>query len=390
MNSPPKVAVIVTEYRRNSHADVIAGRLLAGYDLNGQWQLPRLQVVSMYTDQVPDNDMSRDKAAQHGFAIVETIKEALTQGTDKLVVDGVVLIGEHGDYPRNEKGQKLYPRYELYHQVIEVFQDTGQTVPVFCDKHLSTQWSKALWMVEQSRHLGFPLLTGSVQTMSWRRPPLELALGTPVDKAVAYFHGPKEDYGIHALEVLQCMVERRAGGETGVDAVQCLEGPSVWAWTDANPWAEDLLQHALTRSDTCKPGSPRDNCAAPILFVLDYRSGLQGAAYILNGHLTDRGFAAQVVGVDEPLSAQFYAQPVRPFGHHSSTAHYIEEMMLTGHADWPAERTLLTTGALEALMDSSHRGNARLPTPHLQVQYTAPEASHFLRGSVPPEDAEKL
>jgi hypothetical protein len=65
-------------------------------------------------------------------------------------------------------------------------------------------------------------------------------------------------------------------------------------------------------------------------------------------------------------------------------------MMLTGHADWPAERTLLTTGALAALMDSSYRGNVRLPTSHLQVEYTAPEASHFLCGPVPPEDAEKL
>jgi hypothetical protein len=164
-------------------------------------------------------------------------------------VDGVVLIGEHGDYPRNEKGQKLYPRYELYRQVIEVFQDTGQTVPVFCDKHLSTEWSKALWMVDQSRHLGFPLLTGYVQTMSWRRPPLELALSTPVEKAIAYFHGPKEDYGIHALEILQCMVERRAGGETGIDAVWCLEGPAVWDWTDARPAAAcpHSLRHLQAR-----------------------------------------------------------------------------------------------------------------------------------------------
>jgi hypothetical protein len=385
-----KIAVIVTEYRRNSHADVIAGRLLAGYDFNGQRQQPRLQVVSMYTDQVPANDMSRDMAAQHGFAIVDTITEALMQDTDRLGVDGVVLIGEHGDYPRNDKGQKLYPRYELYRQIMEVFQQTGQTVPVFCDKHLSTEWSKALWMVEQSRELGFPLLTGSVQTMSWRRPPLELDLGSHVEQAVTYFHGPKEDYGIHALEVQQCMVERRAGGETGIDAVQCLEGHPVWDWTDANPWAGELLQHALTRSDTCKPGTPRDNCAEPILFVSQYRSGLVAAAYILNGHLSDRGFAAQVAGRHEPLSTQIYAQPVRPFGHHSSTAHYIEELVLTGTAAWPAERTLLTTGALESLMDSSYGGNIRLETPHLQVRYSAPEASHFLHEPVPPEDAERL
>lgn len=386
----PNIAVIVTEYRRNSHADVIAGRMLEGYQFEGTRCEPRLQVVTMYTDQVPDNDMSRDMCARHGVTITDTIREALMRGTDGLAVDGVVLIGEHGDYPLNEKGQKLYPRYELYQQIIEVFEQTGQTVPVFCDKHLSVEWAKALWMVEQPRRLGFPLLTGSVQPLSWRRPPLELEIGVPVQRAVTYFHGDKEAYGFHALEVLQCMVERRAGGETGIETVQCFEGQGVWDWTDANPWAQTLLDRALTHSDTVKPGSPRDNCAAPILFYLQYRSGLVGACYILSGHLRDRGFAADIEGASEPASTQIFAQNVRPFGHHAGTVHYIEEMMLTGKAAWPAERTLLTSGALEALMDSSFRGNVPVATPHLQVQYDAPPGSRFQGEPPPAEDAEPL
>lgn len=386
----PEIAVIVTEYRRNSHADVIAGRLLEGYDFEGQRRQPRLRVVTMYTDQVPDNDMSRDMCARHNVTITETIREALMRGTDHLAVDGVVLIGEHGDYPLNEKGQKLYPRYELYQQIIEVFDDTGSTVPVFCDKHLSVEWHKAQWMVEQSRRLGFPLLTGSVQPLSWRRPPLELEIGTPVQQAITYFHGDKEAYGFHAIEVLQCMVERRAGGETGIESVHCLEGAPVWEWADANPWSQALLDRALTHSDTCKPGSPRDNCDKPILFVLNYRSGLVGACFILSGYLRDRGFAANIAGVSEPASTQIYAQNVRPFGHHSGTVHYIEELVLTGKAAWPAERTLLTSGALEALMDSSYRGNVPVPTPHLQVSYDAPPGSRYQREPVPPPDAEPL
>ena len=388
--SRPKIAVICTEYRRNSHADVIAGRLLAGYIYEGTYRAPRLEVVTMYTDQVPANDMSRDLAAQHGYTIVDTVAEALTRGTGDLIVDGVVLIGEHGDYPRNEKGQKLYPRYELYRQVVESFEAVGRSVPVFSDKHLSIEWWKAQWMVEQSRRLGFPLLTGSVQPLSWRRPPLELDLGTPLQQALTYFHGPQEDYGIHALEVLQSVVERRAGNETGIAAVQCLEGSDIWDWTDASPWAGDLLAHSLTRSDTCKPGDPRDNCDEPILFVLDYCSGLQGACYLLNGHLKDRGFAVNIEAADAPVSTQVYAQHVRPFGHHAGTVHYIEDLVLTGRAAWPMERTLLTSGALEALMDSSWQGNVRLETPHLRVEYDAPAGSRFQREPITPEDAEPL
>lgn len=388
--SRPKIAVVCTEYRRNSHADVIAGRLLAGYQYEGQRIEPRLHVVSMYTDQVPDNDMSRDLAQQHGYTIYDTVAEALTLGTGALAVDGVVLIGEHGNYPTNEKGQKLYPRYELYHEIVDVFEASGRSVPVFCDKHLSTEWDKAVWMVAQPERLGYPLLTGSVQPLSWRRPPLELDIGTPVTHALTTFHGHIEHYGFHALEVLQCMVERRAGGETGIAAVQCLQGQAVWDWTDSSDWAPELLDHALSRSDTAKPGSPRDNCAEPILFLLEYRSGLAGACYILNGHLTDRGFAARVEGDTEPVSTQVYAQNVRPFGHHAGTVHYIEELILTGKAAWPAQRTLLTSGALEALMDSAYQDHVRLETPHLQVAYEAPPGSRFQGEPPPPEDEEPI
>jgi hypothetical protein len=385
--SRPKIAVVCTEYRRNSHADVITGRLLAGYQYEGRWCEPRLDVVSMYTDQVPDNDMSHDLAKQHDYTIYDTVAEALRMGTDSLAVDGVVLIGEHGDYPTNAKGQKLYPRYELYREVVDVFEASGRSVPVFCDKHLSTEWDKAVWMVEQTERHGYRLLTGSVQPLSWRRPPLEFDIGTPVTHALTTFHGHTEHYGFHALEMLQCMVERRAGGETGVAAVHCLEGAPVWEWTDGSDWAPPLLEHALRRSDTVKPGRPRDNCSEPILFLLEYGSGLQGACYILNGHLSDRGFAARVEGVADPVSTQVYAQNVRPFGHHAGTVHYIEELVLTGTAAWPPQRTLLTTGTLEALMDSSYEGNVRLETPHLKVAYDPPPGSRF-QGEPPPLEDE--
>jgi hypothetical protein len=134
-----QIATVITEYRRNAHADVIVGRLLDGYEYNGVKRTPRVQVVSMYTDQVPANDLSRGMASKHGVKIFPTVRETLMRGTGKLAVEGVVLVGEHGKYPANEKGQLLYPRYELYKQIIDVFRKTEHTVPVFSDKHLSTE-----------------------------------------------------------------------------------------------------------------------------------------------------------------------------------------------------------------------------------------------------------
>ena len=89
--------------------------------------------------------------------IYPTIAEALTLGGSKLAVDGVVLVGEHGNYPRNEKGQTKYPRYEFFEQIVKVFRDSGTSVPVFNDKHLSWNWEWARQMYDTSREMGFRL-----------------------------------------------------------------------------------------------------------------------------------------------------------------------------------------------------------------------------------------
>jgi hypothetical protein len=376
----PRIATVITEYRLNAHADVIVGRLLNGYEYDGKRRTPAVQVVSMYTDQVPKNDMSRDQAARHHVPIYPTVREALTLGGASLAVEGVVLIGEHGNYPDNEKGQKLYPRHRLYQEIVEVFRQSRRAVPVFTDKHLSTDWDKAKQMYDESRELRFPLMCGSSLPVTWRHPPVEMPNGADVKHAVTVFYGGKEAYGFHALESLQCMVERRKGAETGIAAVECIEGPAVWTWTDAHPWAARLLDAALARSETKKPGSPRDNAKQPILFQVEYRDGLQAAVYMLNGHCQDCTFAAEIAGRAEPLSTEIWLQSGRYYNHFSALVHYLEQMMTTRREPYPPERTLLTTGALAALMDSTNR---RTQTPHLAVAYRPPTRSLFARGPVP-------
>ena len=66
------------------------------------------------------------------------MEEALRRRGRRLAVDAVLLVGEHGDYPTNERGQKLYPRYELFERIVDVMRkQRAVAVPVFCDKHLS-------------------------------------------------------------------------------------------------------------------------------------------------------------------------------------------------------------------------------------------------------------
>ena len=142
-SAPRRLAAILTEYRPTSHADVIVGKYLEGFNQDDRPPYPRSKIVSMFTEQVPTTDMSRERAKKYNVPIFRTVADALTLAGDRVMVDGVLLIGEHGDYPTNDKAQKLYPRFEMFLKIADVFRQTKRAVPVFNDKHLSWSWRQA-------------------------------------------------------------------------------------------------------------------------------------------------------------------------------------------------------------------------------------------------------
>jgi hypothetical protein len=381
-----RVAAVVTMYthdaRLYSHAAVIIGRLLEGYSPNGVFTKPRTQLVSMYTDQVPSNDLSRGLSEKHGFKIYPTIKDALTLGGDQLGVDAVCFIGEHGNYPYNDRGQHLYPRYELMEPIVEVFRRTGKVVPVFSDKHFSYSWRKAKTMYGWSRELNYPLMAGSSIPLTMRHPLLEIPYGAGVNQAVVLGYGELDAYGFHTLESLQCMVERRKGGETGIRSVQWIEGEAVWRWRDGEgAWSKPLLDAALSRNSGLKPGSMEDHVKKPALFLLEYRDGLHAAAYMLDGYVRGWSFAANMKDRTDPVST-FFGQGdepgSRPFPHFDALVHCMEEMFITGKPMYPVERTLLTTCTLSLLFES-RAWKRRIETPELAIAYRAPQDTYFQR-----------
>ena len=138
-----KIALVTTAYHYLSHAYHVGGRFLDGYLRDGKMHYPDFAIAAMYVEQQKDNDLSKELSRKHGFTIYPDVAGALTLGGDKLAVDGVILIGEHGDYPYNDKLQKLYPRYELFQKIVAVFEKSKKSVPVFCDKHLYYDRKKA-------------------------------------------------------------------------------------------------------------------------------------------------------------------------------------------------------------------------------------------------------
>ena len=404
-----RVAAVVTEYRVRSHADNIVTRLLEGYELHWTTVRPSVQVASLYTDQVPAADISRDLAARHGVPIYATIREALTLGGGALAVDGVVLVGEHGDYPLNARGQKQYPRRRFFAETAAVFRASGRAAPVFSDKHLAAAWADARWIYDTARELGVPLMAGSSMPVTPRVPPLEIAYGAAVEEIVVVAHGGLESYGFHALEMAQCLAERRRGHETGVRSVQCLTGDAFWAALQrADGWSRDLEDAALAASAHA-PGAVRDHYARlydageraagvdsattdpdreprePALFRLVYRDGLRVTVLMLNGYVTQRGAAVRVADEAEPLATCFTQARRQPVWHFDHQVDLIERMMLTGRPPYPVERTLLTTGATEAVMISRHEGGRVVETPHLEIAYAPePPPAYYARSFVPP------
>lgn len=409
-----RVAAICTIYFPGSHADVIVSKFLKGWSVDAGYFAPEVDVVSLYIDHVLENDIGLQLAEKFGVPVYPSIRRALHAGGDSLGVDAVLLIGEHGDYPWNERGRHMYPRRYFFEQIAGVFAESGQSVPVFSDKHLAYDYRDAQWMWARAEELNIPLMAGSSLPLAWRDPWIEYDLETNVEEALTVGFGGIESYGYHTLEALQCMVERRRGGETGVAAVQCLEGEEMWRACDAAQSTHgaqsaqsaygaqsaqsvhgdfgprDLMDRALAAIPGKPEGSPREHASEPAAFLVERNDGLRTTTLMLGGYIETWAYAARVDG--DVHGACFNLVREGNHAHFGYLCHNIQRFFQTGVAPYPPERTLLVTGIVDAVMNSRYEGNRRIETPWLDVAYTSytempyrPVASHPEGGSVDPD-----
>ena len=395
-SSRPKLAAVVTTYRKYSHAQHIVDRLLYGYGWHGEHHHPPMDLVSLYVDQVGRGDLSRSRGEQFpAMKICPSIAEALTLGGSKLAVDGVVVVGEHGNYPKNEKGQTEYPRWQFFEQIVKVYKDSGRSVPMFNDKHLSWNWDWARRMYDTSREMGFAYMAGSSLPVTWRIPSVEMPLGSRIREAVCVCYGGVDSYDFHGLETIQCMVERRRGAESGVKWMQAYRGEKFWEALKEGVWQHRLMDAALCRSHTLTPARPgftdvfptdedmRRMVKDPVAYHYEHADGLKCTMLLMGGLVKDFNFAAEVEGSREPFSTQMYLP--MPDGRTTLASFFsplvnnFEKMYLTGKPTYPIERTLLTTGLTAAGVESLYRKQERYDTPHLAIKYQPTKESTFER-----------
>jgi len=361
------VAFITNIYRNRAHGDAIGTALFLGMSTDDGIIAPQIKIVSVWIDQIGANDTGVRIAKMNGATIYPTIAEALTLGGDKLAVDAVVYVGEHGQYQKNRLGEVMYPRMNYLEQIFRVFDASNKSVPLFTDKHLSYSWLDSMWIYERAKELNVPMMGGSSLPYGWRNPALEHPIGTKITEAVAIGYSTLESYGFHVSEILQCMVERRAGGETGIASILGLEGKDVWAAIDAGKISKKLVDVACENINNKPPGSMRDVIKMPYAIIVQYRDGTKGTVMILHEY---GGWAYAANANGKTVSTRFILGGDKNLSHFGYLAANIQKFIVTGKPTAPIERTLFTSCILDVGIRSMAEKKP-IKTPFLNIKYAA-------------------
>ncbi|HSI77075.1 MAG TPA: hypothetical protein VK957_14340 [Lunatimonas sp.] len=387
--SPRRIAVLASYWgATRSHADWIVTKLIDGYWWEGAYTPSRVDVASLYLHQHDESVLGQKVAKAKDIPVFRTVGEALTLGGDELAVDGVVIVGEHGEYPTDLKGHWLLPRWWIFNQVVRIFEKSNRSVPVFNDKHLSYDWNESKWMFDKSRELKFPLTGGSSIPIYYREPAIELENDTPLLNSIVLGGTGDEGAIFHCVDVLQAFVERRRGGETGVRSVQSIRGPETWKWVESNPWAAKLID-AVAEKFELEPGHFQQNIRANMCLVT-YNDGTKAA--VIAGRDVGWTYAGEIEGHNEPtvISMLGWAGPFDQYHASNAQPHWITEMMVTKKEPFEAERLLLSSGIVNHYMDSNWENGQYsavgriIETPFMNMTYRTTRGAQFNTGERPP------
>ncbi len=362
------IALICQSYFILSHADVIGTKLFVGMPTDDGMIKPKVKIVSMYLEQRGPRDIGERIAAMNGVKIWPTVADALTLGGNKLAVDGVVYVGEHGDYPYNRLHQKMYPRMNYLEQIFRVFDASGRSVPLFSDKALSYSWLDSMWIYHRAKELNVPVMAGSSAPYWWRSPNLVHPIGTKITDAVAIGYASLDAYGFHVVEILQCMLERRKGGETGVTRVEGLMGKDVWDALDSGKISQELVDTACNTIKNKAAGSMRNLVKNPSAVIVHYKDGTRGACLMLDEYVNE-GWAYAAKTDSGTVATEFvYDQTTAVYAAFSYLDLNIQKLMVTGKPPVPIERNLLTSCVIDMAIRSVNEKKVK-ETPLLNISY---------------------
>lgn len=369
-----RIAVITTAFTPSSHCDVIVRRWLEPLpsDVDYEWPGPSSQIASLFVMQEAGGEEGLALCKRHGVRLCRSIREALTENSEFLTVDAVMLLAEHGDFPHNALGQKLYPRKELLDEILAIFERSEKGVPLYFDKHFS--WDpvsvrEMYWALEDRK---IPWFGGSSLSLCPKEPPPGDLQGANFQEVVMTTWGDLEDYLFHALEVLESVVEQREGGETGIHSVIAWKDGQAWEAMDHGEFSRDLLDAALA----VVPGnaavtfqSRKHRLTQEIqVFQLRYRDGLKATIVRLPGLVRKWAVGCRFAGREKTVAFAALAGGAELFfPHFARLSRRIEDFFLGGSSPVPRTRLYLTTLACAYCMQALARSGRVLPNSEIPM-----------------------
>lgn len=249
-------------------------------------------------------------------------------------------------------------------------------------------------MVEISKRLEFPFLAGSSLPVTWRMPAIDMPHGAPLAESVCICYGGVDSYDFHGLETAQCMSERRKGGESGIKSALALKGPAVWERLQRDEQTRRLFLAALARSETRRapegytfaPATmelAREQAREPIGYFFEHADGMRTAMFLMNGLVRDFTYAGLRRDNIEVVSCMMYlpmpSAQATTANFFNPLINHIEQLVVSGRAPYPIERTLLTSGMTLFGVESLHRGQKLMETPEMLAPYRVEKTSTFWR-----------
>jgi hypothetical protein len=363
------LAFVLEDLTLEKPAQQLLDRFLIGYPRDGQFHRPDCQVNVWLAPNASDNELRR-RMADFQLQRHEKLDVAVAQA------DAIIIV------PQGVAATPL---------VDSVIQAAGAGATVFVYGALADTLQHARQLLAKAKSRGVELISGTAVCVTWRLPEVELPLGEPLKQAMIVVQGEFPLAELYGLDGLLPTLERRSSGESGVREIRHGRGQEVWSLAAAGSgdaprepmtpserharWP--LLGAALSRSDSPQGDPVRDGRTQDLLGLglvpqlakdprawrLDHANGLRTTILVLDGVVNDYNFA--VHGADGTiLSAQLFLPPAPQRHEFSRLAAVIEKYFVSGIAPWPANRSLLISGLLDAF-NRAQAAQGPLPTPEL-------------------------
>jgi len=357
MRTLRKIAFLIEEFSPSSATQSSASpgqqlldRFLMGYPRDGTFhRIPDLEVSVHLMLSGNETDFG-PRVKDFGLRVAATAEQAV-EGTD-----AVVIVPRRTGAVAND----AYLRLAL--------ERAPAGAACFVHGVLSNSLASAREALRMAASRNISILAGTSLAVTWRLPDVDLVPGTSLREALIVVQGSSPGAELQALDGLLPILEKRRGGESGVNRIRFIEGGELWRAANQGLWSQPLLAAALSRSHTPQGDSMADGrtqdihglglvprlARNPRGWLLEHRDGLRSTILVLDGVVTDYNFAIQAAD-GTMLSAQLFRAPPPMEQHYSRLAAAMEDLFTGKAAPWKIERNLLTAALIETFRQPSAR-----------------------------------